>query len=201
MKGIIYKYTNQINNKVYIGQTINEYKRIYAHKHTLNSWRSYFHNAIKKYGYDKFVYEILEEIDDADVKELKIKLDTLEQKYISVYKSNDPDFGYNLTLGGGGTLGLKQSKESNLKRSRTHKAKCKTLTKEQVIFLQSCNKHDYLAHHTCVCKFTRDGEFLERFDTLKDAAKSVNGNYNSLSRAIKRDGVFKGYIWKLEEQC
>lgn len=170
MKGIIYKYTNQVNNKVYIGQTINEYKRIYAHKHTLNSWRSYFHNAIKKYGYDKFAYEILEEIDDANVKELKIKLDTLEQKYISVYKSNDPNFGYNLTLGGGGTLGLKQSKESNLKRSRTHKAKGKTLTKEQVIFLQSCNKHDYLAHHTCVCKFTRDG-------------------------------VFKGYIWKLEEQC
>ena len=62
MKGIIYKYTNQVNNKVYIGQTINEYKRKYAHKHALNSWRSYFHNAIKKYGYDKFVYEILEEI-------------------------------------------------------------------------------------------------------------------------------------------
>ena len=201
MKGIIYKYTNQVNNKVYIGQTINEYKRKYAHKHTLNSWRSYFHNAIKKYGYDKFVYEILEEIDDVDVKELKIKLDTLEQKYISVYKSNDPDFGYNLTLGGGGTLGLKQSKESNLKRSKAHKAKCKTLTKEQVVFLQSCNKHDYLAHHICVNKFTKDGKFLERFETLKDAAKSVNGNYNSLSKAIKRDSVFKGYIWKLEEQC
>lgn len=199
MKGIIYKHTNQVNNKVYIGQTINEYKRKYAHKHTLNSWRSYFHNAIKKYGYDKFVYEILEEIDDIDVKELKIKLDTLEQKYISVYKSNDPNFGYNLTLGGGGTLGLKQSKESNLKRSKTHKAKCKTLTKEQVVFLQSCNKHDYLAHHICVSKFTRDGKFLERFETLKDAAKSVNGNYNSLSKAIKRDSVFKGYIWKLEK--
>lgn len=199
MKGIIYKYTNQVNNKVYIGQTINEYKRKYAHKHTLNSWRSYLHNAIKKYGYDKFVYEILEEIDDIDVKELKIKLDTLEQKYISIYKSNNPNFGYNLTLGGGGTLGLKQSKESNLKRSKTHKAKCKTLTKEQVIFLQSCNKHDYLAHHICVSKFTRDGKFLERFETLKDAAKSVNGNYNSLSKAIKRDSVFKGYIWKLEK--
>ena len=199
MKGIIYKYTNQVNNKVYIGQTINEYKRKYAHKHALNSWRSYFHNAIKKYGYDKFVYEILEEIDDIDAKELKIKLDTLEQKYISTYKSNDPNFGYNLTLGGGGTLGLKQSKESNLKRSETLKAKCKTLTKEQVAFLHSCNKHDYLAHHICVSKFTRDGKFLERFETLKDAAKSVNGNYNSLSRAIKRDGVFKGYIWKLEK--
>ena len=106
-----------------------------------------------------------------------------------------------MTSGGGGTIGLRQSKESNLKRSRALKAKCKTLTKEQVIFLQSCNKHDYLAHHTCVGKFTRDGKFLEKFDTLKDAAKSVNGNYNSLSRAINRDGVFKGYIWKLEKQC
>ena len=201
MKGIIYKYTNQINNKIYIGQTINEYKRKYAHKHTFNSWRSYFHNAIKKYGYDKFAYEILEEIDAVDAKELKVKLNTLEQKYISVYKSNDPNFGYNLTLGGGGTLGLKQSKESNLKRSKTQKAKCKTLTKEQVIFLQSCNKHDYLAHHTCVRKFTRDNKFLEKFDTLKDAAKSVNGNYRSLSRTIKRNGIFKDYIWKLEESC
>lgn len=201
MIGIIYKYTNQINSKVYIGQTINEYKRKYAHKHALNSWRSYFHNAINKYGYDKFTYEILEEVNSDDVKELKSKLDTLEQRYISIYKSNESEFGYNLTLGGSGTLGLKQSEESNLKRSETMKAKGKTLTKEQVIFLHSHIKYGYLAHHTCVCKYTKENEFIERFNSLKDAAKSVNGNPKSLSRAIKRDGIFKGYIWKLERQC
>ncbi len=200
MKGIIYKYTNQVNGKVYIGQTINEYKRKYSHSKALNSWRSYFHEAVEKYGIDSFSYEVLETIDRVTSQDLKIELDRAEQKYIAEYKSNNKLYGYNLTIGGSGTLGMKQSKESNAKRSKSMKAKKKTLTREQVQYLQSFNKHDYLTHHTPVEKYSLDGKFLERFNTLKEAAKSVNGNFHSLSRAIKREklkGVFKGYYWKL----
>ncbi len=200
MKGIIYKYTNQVNGKVYIGQTINEYKRRYAHSKALNSWRSYFHEAVRKYGIDSFSYEILETIDKETSQELKIELDKAEQRYITEYKSNDKLYGYNLTIGGSGTLGIKQSEESNIKRSESMKAKGKTLTKEQVQYLQSCNKHDYLAHHSPVEKYSLSGEFLERFNTLREAAESVDGSSRALSRAIKRErlkGVFKGYYWKL----
>lgn len=200
MKGIIYKYTNQVNGKVYIGQTINEYKRKYSHSKALNSWRSYFHEAVKKYGIDSFSYEVLKTIDRDNSQDLKIELDKEEQRYIAEYKSNNKLYGYNLTIGGSGTLGIKQSEESNAKRSKSMKAKKKTLTTEQVEYLQSFNKHDYLAHHTPVEKYSLDGEFLARFGTLKEAAKSVDGNLHSLSRAIRRErlkGVFKGYYWKL----
>ena len=43
--GIIYKYTNKINGKIYIGQTINEVRRKGEHKAAKED--SYFHKAIK----------------------------------------------------------------------------------------------------------------------------------------------------------
>ena len=48
--GKIYKYTNLINGKVYIGQTKQTLKqRDYKHQTQLND-NTYFHRAMKKYG-------------------------------------------------------------------------------------------------------------------------------------------------------
>lgn len=56
--GIIYKYTNELdNNKVYIGQTVNEHKRKIDHKNSKKKDR--FHGAIRKYGFDSFKYSVL----------------------------------------------------------------------------------------------------------------------------------------------
>ena len=46
--GIIYKYTNKINKKVYIGQTINESRRKREHREAKGDYP--FHRAIRKYG-------------------------------------------------------------------------------------------------------------------------------------------------------
>ena len=48
---------------------------------------------MRKYGLDAFTFEILVECDKTD-------LNNLEQYWIGVYQSNNPDFGYNLTAGG-----------------------------------------------------------------------------------------------------
>lgn len=99
MEGVIYKYTNKVNGKVYIGQTISEIKRKSRHKSCKDN--NYFHNAIKKYGWENFEYEVIDRIDlDPDI--LHKELDELECKYIIEYKSNDKEFGYNLTTGGEG---------------------------------------------------------------------------------------------------
>lgn len=50
-KGVIYKWTNKINGKVYIGKTIDEIKRRSAHKKDRRCY-SYFHKAIDKYSID-----------------------------------------------------------------------------------------------------------------------------------------------------
>jgi len=55
----IYKYQNKINNHIYIGQSNNIERRLYAHKWSANSnkskeYNSKLHQAIRKYGIENF---------------------------------------------------------------------------------------------------------------------------------------------------
>ena len=96
MKGIIYKITNTVNNKSYIGQT-RQSIQFRWNQHTSKKDNTYFHNAIKKYGKDNFNIEILEECDVS-------KLDEREIFYIAKYDTFKN--GYNLTIGGDGNKRL-----------------------------------------------------------------------------------------------
>lgn len=96
---LIYKYTNKHNNKVYIGQTIKSLEERAQSNGGNYRQCPKFYNAIKKYGWDAFVPEI---IDTADTKK---EADEKEKFYIKVYKSTEDAFGYNIDLGGhGGSL-------------------------------------------------------------------------------------------------
>lgn len=57
----IYKYTNIENNKVYIGSTINTELRRKQHVFDSNTKDNLFYRAVRKYGWDKFKFEIIEE--------------------------------------------------------------------------------------------------------------------------------------------
>ena len=93
----IYKWTNKINNKSYIGQSIHIEQRKRQHIASAyypksNTYNSLFHMAIRKYGLDNFDFEILT---ICKVEEL----DTLEKMYIKKFNSLMPN-GYNMTPGG-----------------------------------------------------------------------------------------------------
>ncbi len=97
MKGKIYKITNKINGKVYVGQTMKTLKeRFQKHCWGTTEKDSYHLNmaikkAIKKYGKDNFTIELIEEVEQN-------KLDEREVYWISFYNSYNK--GYNCTLGG-----------------------------------------------------------------------------------------------------
>lgn len=82
----IYKITNLINEKVYIGQSIHIERR--WQEHCQPSSRSLIGRAIKKYGKENFSFQILEECREE-------QLDKLEEEYISKYNSVVPN-GYNI---------------------------------------------------------------------------------------------------------
>lgn len=93
--GYIYKTTNLINGKIYIGQ----HKKTYLDENYLGSGFS-LSRAIKKYGKNNFTCQILEFCKD------KKDLDIKEIKYIRLFNSTDPSKGYNISSGGqGGDLG------------------------------------------------------------------------------------------------
>ena len=95
---IIYKLTNKVNNKVYIGQT----------KQTLEArWNQHLvymrkkkntkiSNALRKYGPENFILEILEETSDPKI------LNASECYWIAYYNALDSKIGYNMTKGGTG---------------------------------------------------------------------------------------------------
>ena len=93
--GKIYLITNDINSKVYVGQTIQTLnKRFNGHCCYSKSDRSinmYIKRAIHKYGRDKFHIQLIEECP------VNI-LDEREKYWINFYNSYNT--GYNLTLGG-----------------------------------------------------------------------------------------------------
>jgi group I intron endonuclease len=95
----IYRATNTINGKVYIGFTTHRpSRRINNHKHrssTLTELNNKFYNAIRKYGWESFVWEIIYQSKDIDHTH-----HVMETYFINEHNSYNQ--GYNSTSGGDG---------------------------------------------------------------------------------------------------
>lgn len=87
----IYKFTNKINNKSYIGQSVNIEDRKIKHKYYSQHSNTAFYKAVNQYGWDNFEFSVLEE---CSVKQL----DEREKYWIEFYDSYYND--YNMTKGG-----------------------------------------------------------------------------------------------------
>jgi len=137
--GIIYCATSP-SNKKYIGQTINGLKkRKNAHKtNALNKkYPQYFYRAIRKYGFDNFKWQILEEYKKEDRLNLLNILNERELYWIKSENTCDNKIGYNEKIGGNNgfqtdktkmkiknsLLGKKHTEERRLRISEAHKGK------------------------------------------------------------------------------
>ena len=94
----VYKITNRINGKVYIGQSVNINERWGDHKRKASkvteNCSSHLYSAIVKYGVENFIFEVIEYIKETEYSQSK--LDELEIKYIELFESLNPEKGYNL---------------------------------------------------------------------------------------------------------
>lgn len=94
----IYLISNLINNKVYVGQSVNIEKRWTQHKRELRNnihGSKKLQNAWNKYGEENFEFSIACECEEK-------QLNTLEQYYVFSLESYLPEGGYNISLGGEG---------------------------------------------------------------------------------------------------
>ena len=109
MIGYIYKITNKINGKIYIGQTIHLNRRFNKYRGLRCKGQPKLYRALVKYGIDSFT---LEQFDTAPEEQL----DDLEIKYIAQFDSFMN--GYNCTTGGKRCI---ISEATKVKMSDSHK--------------------------------------------------------------------------------
>ena len=103
-------YRAYYSDKSYVGKTVDFYKRKKRHfNDTDNGSELVFHRALRKYGFENFTWEILEEgISEHELNER-------EKFWIKMYDSFHN--GYNMTEGGDGSLGVKHTEETIKKLS------------------------------------------------------------------------------------
>ena len=93
----IYKITNTLNNKVYIGQSNDPNKRWIDHKYYARKKPvQYIHRAMIKYGIENFSFEIIASSWSNNQK----NIDDLETDLIQKYDSRNSEKGYNIAPGG-----------------------------------------------------------------------------------------------------
>ena len=188
MRGFIYKITNTINGKYYIGQTIQNVKeRFYQHCATKCSKavsNMAIHRAIKKYGKSNFTVEVIEEIDSAN-------LNDRERYWIKYYNSYNN--GYNSTKGGqDGCKPLKDlDVESIIKEYNTGKS---LRTLGTIFKVDKQTIKDLLIRHNVELRTTRTYKLSQ-----KDRDKVLEDFASGLSRKeiMIKWNISKSYLSQL----
>jgi group I intron endonuclease len=223
--GFIYKITNIITKKCYIGETkkSNPYSRWVEHKRKIEQGIGCpaLQCAVKKYGIENFKFEVLIICFDEDRYKFEIE-------YIKKYNSIAPN-GYNLTKGGegGGFHGKTHTHDSIKKIFNTTKEMylnnpdlIKKISERNKILMEDKKRRQHLSEvikntDRCVkmresklsfkdCKvkvsqFTFGGDFIKTYDSLKQAEIETGCSRKTISKAI--NGKVKssgGFIWKRE---
>lgn len=120
--GFIYKITNKINGKIYIGQTSKTIERRF-NTHIKNAKKHinrYLYDAMNCYGYDNFEVSQVEECDNA-------LLDDREIYWIKYFNCIIPN-GYNMTSGGGGGDTWTNNSHKDITREKIKQTKIKNGT-------------------------------------------------------------------------
>ena len=217
----VYMHENKTNQKRDIGIT-GQNPEVRWRKGDNYKTCTAMNRAIEKYGWDGFEHIILfQGLTKEEACEKEIQL-------ISEYDTRNPEHGYNICVGGGGTSGCMFSDEEIERRSKAWIGENnpnyhgKMLTEEFKEKLRQINlgskhteEHKRKISESCKGKTHHDDGFKQRlaernkrpviredgiwFPTVDEAAESVGVSPSAISKAMKRGNRSGGYYWKHAE--
>lgn len=183
----VYVHTNKTNGKKYVGQTVrgdNPKKRWGGGSGYVT--QKYFYRAIQKYGWDGFEHEVIAS------NLTKEEADNFEILLIDKLKAYDNNFGYNCTLGGGGTSGYHISEAS--------KEKQKTTMKKYYSNPEYIQRMRDVAPKREVYQFTTDGCFVAKYVSAMEAQRQTGIHNGDISKcAFGKVASKNGFIFLFQE--
>jgi hypothetical protein len=212
----IYRTTNLINGKIYIGQhSTNNLKDGYKGSGLLIS------KAFKKYGKEYFKFEIIEFSDSREY------LDELEKKLINDQKALNNEIGYNIHQGGLGGSSYKKINQYELDGTYIRTWDAIIIASQELNLsyktIQNCAKglkpscggylwKDFNEFYDCqniqafedksvkkINQYTLEGKFIEQWNSISEAGKKLNLNESSIGKCCRKEPSthqIGGFIWR-----
>lgn len=220
----IYCAKNIVNEKVYVGKSVDIEKRWKDHKNGYNNpnssqYISYFYNALRKYGFNSFEFSVLEECTED-------KLNDREIFWINKFQSNNREYGYNTTDGGDGVTGYwdrpvyQYDLDGNFIQGYKSGANARRKTRILAInlccnggvksaggYMWSYEKHDKISkcirnyRTSKVYQYGLDGLYIASYDSILEASQITGTPYKKIIACLhskttpSRGGDF---MWKKE---
>ena len=176
----IYKITNKINGKFYIGSTTRLVARKAEHKYRTKNRKgnSAIRNAILKYGEDNFIFTVLETFEFGEWATREYRDDVLssrEQYYIDVLSPK-----YNIRK-----IDVTRCTGVCSDKQRVHLKKIAQLPKDRSKYTKP------------IIQIDKEGNFIKEFRCARDAEKELNLYKGSISRVLSKEYTHtKNYYFK-----
>ena len=191
----VYMIKNILNNKYYIGSSMNIRRRLQCHSSKLN--RQTHHNlhlqyAFNKYGRKAFVFSILETCEPI--------IDTLiflEQKYLDL----KPE--YNISPTAYSNCGYHHTLSARRKMSKSRTGKARLVNKTDYAQPKSIKNKNYQhkERFVPVCQYDLEGNLLNEYESVSEAARSINRLRHGIRDACTgKQLTAYGYIWKYKNK-
>lgn len=203
--GYIYKIWNDVNDNLYIGQTVRTLgARWSQHKQSSKTENNHLYLAIRKYGVEKFHIEEIEEVQD-DL------LNERECYWIQYYNSYYD--GYNSTLGGEGNkneITLEQienlwEKGLSIIEISEVLGTTRTVIRDRIYNSKLYSEEEARqrgvgrmkkAKGKPIIQLDLEGNFIDYFNSGKEAEEKLGFSRKAISNALRRNGSSNGYLWK-----
>lgn len=210
----IYKIVNKTNGKIYIGKTTytiayrwTQHVSAATSDKEKDDYNYLLHKAIRKYGVDNFVVEVIEEIEN------ELQLSSREMYWISYYNScilEEDSNGYNMTYGGEGASKINKQKIYQLwnkgfgsleiaKQTGHHSTSVKNILET----LEGYSKEIDFARNTgnAVFQYSENGELINSYPSVSYAARQVGVDPSVISKCCHgQKQSAAGFFWSFSAE-
>lgn len=214
----IYLIRNKINNKVYIGLSVDieerwqHHRSLYLKKDNNKEKNKPLYLAFNKYGIENFDFQILEECSISELSER-------EKYYIKLYDCcilDGRNKGYNLTRGGEGYLVNDYYHIYELwKSGLNQKTIAQMLKTDEATIIRALNSFNIDSHirrsrattevmkarRKPVEQYDKNMNFIASYESTKEASKATNTDQSDIGKVCKgRRKTAGGYIWRYKKE-